>query len=141
MEISLANITRFLSSFLFLIIPALLFGIIFPLVYRIYYGTFKKVEAEESGRIFGKVNALNTLGSVLGPFVTGFILIALFQVSSTLRMISIINLLIGFIMLGYIYKTKGDSSSLAKVSAALAAFILLSAILPSQNKLGWAGSS
>jgi len=132
-------ILRFFSSFILLIFPALLFGIIFPLVYRIYFGTLKKIpDAKTTGKIFGRINALNTLGSVLGPFLTGFILIALFQVSQTLRLIAIINIFIGFILLFYLVLNLpvNQKKNIIRTALGLVFCLIFFLVVPVQNQLG-----
>ncbi|MCK4837011.1 MAG: hypothetical protein KAT17_10245, partial [Candidatus Aminicenantes bacterium] len=132
-------VIRFISSSAILSLPALCFGITFPLVYRIYFGTItERLDEKTTGKIFGKINAINTLGSVLGPFVTGFLLIALFQVSLTLRFISIINILIGFVLLFVVLNSRRENKkvNIIKPSLLILTWTLLIFILPVHNQLG-----
>ena len=129
---------RFLSAFLILILPALCFGIIFPLVYRIYFGSLKDQTSKKAlGKTFGKINAINTLGSVSGPLLTGFLLIATFQISPTLRLISVLNILIGLVFLVPV-ATRGESrkAAIVKILLVLVAWSGLVVSLPVQNQLG-----
>lgn len=90
---------RIFSSLLLIFVPAFLFGFIFPLVIDIFISINNSYKKEKNVSI---LYFFNTIGSVLGPLVTGFILIDLFQISLTLRIIALINILI-FIIISLIY--------------------------------------
>lgn len=131
-------IIRFLSGFTILILPSLCFGIIFPLVYRIYFGSLKgRIVQKSIGKIFGKINAINTLGSVAGPLFTGFLLIAVFQISLTLRLISVVNILIGMVLLVLAVPTDlNRKNHFIKTALVLLVWLGLSVTIPVHNQLG-----
>lgn len=88
--------TRSLSSFFLVFIPSLCFGLLFPLVFALYFGSLSKRPDDRTiGRLAGRLNAGNTFGSLLGPVCTGLGLIALFRVSPTLRLISAVSMALG----------------------------------------------
>ena len=57
-------------SIVLTLIPALLMGVIFPLIVDFYASNIGKI-----GRNFGKIYGFNTLGGILGSFAGGFILL------------------------------------------------------------------
>lgn len=122
-----------------LIPPALAFGMVFPLVYRLIFGTLPNAAGKKStGRIFARINAVNTLGSVLGPLVTGFFLIGVFQVSLTLRITALINVVIGFVLLGVVVWRRPATrrARILKSTLVLLTWTFLIVLLPVQSRLG-----
>jgi len=76
-----------------LLIPTLLFGASFPLAVRLF------VTRETSvGKDTGTLYMFNTIGNILGSFVTGFALIPLLGVQRSLLLIGTINLFVGVFM-------------------------------------------
>jgi len=87
---------QFLLYFLVLLIPTTMFGAIFPLATKIFTKGM-----DEVGKDVGYIYSANSLGSVLGPFLAGFILIPLIGVSKTAVVAAAVNILLGLIILGY----------------------------------------
>ncbi|MEK7484239.1 MAG: fused MFS/spermidine synthase [Planctomycetota bacterium] len=85
------------ASIMFL--PTLGLGMMFPLMARL------KVNQSEVGRAVGDVYSINTIGSILGAFGMGFILMPLLGVSGSLFLCVVGNLLIAG--LGWIFLKKG----------------------------------
>ena len=73
-----------------MIIPTLFMGGAFPLAVQVYSGESKKI-----GQSVGKIYAFNTIGSILGALLTGFLFIPLIGIAPSFKMIIIINILIG----------------------------------------------
>ena len=89
-------ITRILYTSSFIIPPVFAFGFIYPLVIEIFL--FLK-HGKNIERNVGFICLLNTSGSAIGPIVTGFCLISLFQISGSLRFISILNIILALVIL------------------------------------------
>jgi spermidine synthase len=70
---------RFFLSFLVILIPTTLMGGTLPVLSKFAGRKFARV-----GKSIGALYALNTFGAVIGSFVTGFILLELFGVSSSM---------------------------------------------------------
>jgi spermidine synthase len=62
--------TQFLACFVAMILPATVFGLIFPLTVVLYCG-----EDRRRGARAGALYAVNTLGAILGAFLTGLFLV------------------------------------------------------------------
>lgn len=100
-------INHFLKASLLMFVPTLIMGIAFPLVCRLITENFAKL-----GSSVGKAYAVNTLGSVLGPLATGFVLIPYLGSEISLKMMVTSNLLVGLILVtlfsqrthGYLFK-------------------------------------
>ncbi|MFZ5517534.1 MAG: fused MFS/spermidine synthase [Candidatus Zhuqueibacterota bacterium] len=88
------SLLLFLSTFLILIIPTLFMGAVFPIVNRIYVDNLKTV-----GQGVGKVYTANTIGAILGSFISGFILLPVFGMNGSILALGLINLAIGLVSL------------------------------------------
>jgi len=80
-----------LLAFITLFPPTLLIGMLFPVVSSLY----TRERTEEVGARIGTVNALNTLGSILGSLVPGFLLVPLLGLRNTSLVLSAMNLALG----------------------------------------------
>ena len=80
----------FFSCFLVMCLPTFLMGASFPLVTKIYTGS-----ARQLGRSIGNVYAVNTVGSILGAFCAGFILIPLLGIRPSIVLTVVLNTGIG----------------------------------------------
>ncbi len=85
--------SKFILSFLVMLIPTTLFGATFPLVSKLYTQTIEQV-----GKKIGKIYAVNTLGAIIGSWATGFALIPLWGIQKTIIACTFINLFIGGII-------------------------------------------
>lgn len=92
---------RFLIAFYLLIVPILFLGISFPSLLNL----FSRLR-EQTGRSVGSVYAVNTLGSILGAVLAGFVLLPQLGSHATLGLAATVNagLGAGFVLLGL--KTK-----------------------------------
>jgi spermidine synthase len=84
------TLLRFLVSFLIILIPTTLMGGTLPVLSR-----FAGAEVRRLGRGIGTLYAVNTFGAVLGSFLSGFILLEAFGVSTSVYMAAAISLLVG----------------------------------------------
>ena len=83
----------FFSCFLVMCLPTFLMGASFPLVTKIYTGS-----ARQLGRSIGNVYAVNTVGSILGAFCAGFILIPLLGIRPSIVLTVTLNTGIGCLL-------------------------------------------
>ncbi len=83
----------FFSCFLVMSLPTFLMGASFPLVTKIYTG-----DTRQLGRSIGNVYAVNTVGSILGAFCAGFILIPLLNIRPSIILAVMLNTTIGFLL-------------------------------------------
>jgi len=83
---------RFFITFFILLVPTFLMGGTLPALAKHFYTSENK-----TGITVGGLYGINTLGSSLGCFVTGFFFIRLFGLSKTTFIAVIINLLIGLL--------------------------------------------
>ena len=80
----------FFSCFVVMSLPTFLMGASFPLVTKIYTGN-----ARQLGRSIGNVYAINTVGSILGAFCAGFLLIPLLGIRPSIVLTVALNTGIG----------------------------------------------
>ena len=85
-----ARFWSFAACVIVMSVPTLLMGMSFPIVARIY-----TVNAAKLGRSIGNVYALNTVGSILGAFCAGFILIPLIGIRPGIVLMAMLNVIIG----------------------------------------------
>ena len=83
----------FFSCFLVMCLPTFLMGASFPLVTKIYTGN-----ARQLGRSIGNIYAVNTVGSILGAFCAGFILIPLIGIRPSIVLTVALNTGIGCLL-------------------------------------------
>ena len=85
---------QFVTVFLLMLIPTFAMGAVFPTVARIYARDFSRI-----GRSVGEAYAANTLGSVIGSFVAGFVLIPLAGVRTSILLAVGLNAVLGGVFL------------------------------------------
>ncbi len=83
----------FFSCFVVMSLPTFLMGASFPLVTKIYTGN-----ARQLGRSIGNVYAINTVGSILGAFCAGFVLIPLLGIRPSIVLTVALNTGIGCLL-------------------------------------------
>lgn len=84
------NVVRFLLSIIILIIPTTLMGGTLPVISKYFVKT-----SDQLGQRVGHLYGINTLGAVIGAFLTGYFIIYLLGVSLTLWLAIILNFAIG----------------------------------------------
>jgi spermidine synthase len=107
-------------------IPALLMGLTFPLIGRLYTDNLNFL-----GKKIGDVYSVNTIGSIIGSFTAGFILIPFLGVQKGILFIAVINLIMGIII---IFKSPAGTNGL-KWSGIISAVVILTIF----GKIGTAG--
>ncbi len=97
----------FFSCFLVMSIPTFLMGASFPLVTKIYTGN-----ARQLGRSIGNVYAVNTVGSILGAFFAGFVLIPLLNIRPSIVLTVALNTGVGclLVLAGWRATNTGEES-------------------------------
>ena len=123
----------FFSCFLVMCLPTFLMGASFPLVTKIYTGS-----ARQLGKSIGNVYAVNTVGSILGAFCAGFILIPLLGIRPSIVLTVALNTGIGcFLILKGEQQTETGRSLLQGIglgmpvlNAGLAVILLLTVNQP-----------
>ncbi|MFQ6093129.1 MAG: fused MFS/spermidine synthase [bacterium] len=109
----------FLDTFTIMLIPALLMGMTFPLVSRIY-----TTNIERRGTSIGRIYAVNTLGAIFGSIVAGFVLIPTVGVIKGIIIMSFINLFVGsMIILSATQLTHATKRTLVVSFGALLLFV------------------
>jgi len=81
---------NFFTAFITLIIPTFLFGATFPIICKIYDWSARSV-----GKKIGNIYSLNTVGGILGSFISGFIFIPFVGMQKAIILTGAINILIG----------------------------------------------
>lgn len=110
-----ANLT---IALLYMLLPAFLMGLSFPLAGEVYAKHRKAV-----GSAVGRVLAFNTVGALLGAAASGFVFIYLFGIERSLQMLTIVNIGMGLMVVASL----GRSAALrwAPPAAALALIAVL----------------
>jgi spermidine synthase len=85
--------SRFALSFSVMLVPTILMGMTLPLVSKIYTRSLSNI-----GQSIGNVYSINTIGSILGSFLAGFILIPYVGIQRTIILIAFINATAGAIV-------------------------------------------
>ncbi len=117
--------------FLILVIPATLTGMVYPIVSKIYADNISKL-----GNRMGTIGFLDTIGSVLGSFAAGFILIPLIGVVMSFIAIVLLNIILGILLICFDPKLK-----IRLKIAVLSVTVLVSALLflkaPGKKYFSW----
>ncbi len=79
---------------LLMILPTIAMGATFPIVGKIYTRSLKGL-----GRRIGNIGCLDTIGSIFGAFVAGFVLIPFVGVRNAVVITAVINLIIGAVLI------------------------------------------
>jgi len=84
---------RFAISTAVILVPTTFMGATMPVVSRIYVPALKRM-----GRRMGVIGCLDTLGSIAGAFVGGFVMIPLLGIQRTIIATAVVNLALGACM-------------------------------------------
>jgi len=93
----LFEFSKFLFSFLVLIIPTTLMGATFPIIAKFYV-------RDKIGKGIGEVYFANNLGAIIGSFAAGFILIPLIGIKGSIIFAGLANIVVASIVL---FRTSG----------------------------------
>ncbi|NLW50817.1 MAG: fused MFS/spermidine synthase [Candidatus Brocadiaceae bacterium] len=85
---------QFVISMVVILIPTTLMGATMPVVSRIYVPALKRL-----GRRMGVIGCLDTVGSIFGAFVGGFIMIPVLGIQRSIIVTAVVNLALGAWML------------------------------------------
>ena len=87
---------EFIISFVIMFIPTIFMGITLPTIVDIVANSDNKI-----GFSVGKVFAVNTLGTVIGVFLTTLVLLPLFGIQGSFQIGIVLNLLVAIVLLQY----------------------------------------
>jgi predicted membrane-bound spermidine synthase len=121
---------KLLLSALIMIVPTLLMGAAVPLVSRIHERNQGAI-----GASVGRVYAVNTLGTILGALVAGFVLAPLLGTQASIVLVSTIALAVGTAILSLrpSVSSREESRSWPLVAASWTAALLLFVLTPSDT--------
>jgi spermidine synthase len=122
---------RSVFSGLLILPPIFIFGFIYPMVIDIYL-YLKNENIQEN---VGKIGLFNLGGSTIGPIITGFFLIGVFQVAGSLRIVSILNLFIGLTIFSFLFTTTDFAKvkKFAGTCAVISGILILTSFLISNS--------
>jgi spermidine synthase len=115
---------RFFIAFGLLIVPAVLMGVAFPSLLNL----LNRVR-RQAGRSVGSVYAANTVGSILGSLLVGFVLLEWLGSYGMLQMAAILNACLGMAFFLLIMRSTRTSRKLA-FAAAFAVVLAIAGLLP-----------
>jgi spermidine synthase len=95
------NTVRFFESFIIMVLPTILMGASFPIASKIVVQDLPNI-----GKGVGKLYFFNTIGGMLGSFVTGFVLISLMGTPATMGSMIMVSLLLGILLIIYQMREK-----------------------------------
>jgi spermidine synthase len=114
-------------SILVIVLPGIICGAVVPYLLRLFSDS-----KEESGSIIGTLICVNTIGSVFGSFIAGFILLPLLGVWKSIFLIALIYPLTA-LMVSFFLKGKNKSFNVL-VSVSLISFLLTLLVVGHQPK-------
>ena len=87
---------EYLLIFIFIQVPVILMGMTLPVI-----GSLFARNIENLGSKVGIVGMLDTLGSIAGSFIAGFIMLPLLGVARSIILTALINIILGLLVLGF----------------------------------------
>lgn len=100
-----SSLVLFAFCFLALLIPTILMGGTLPVLIKFFLTDFAG-----RGETVGRIYALNTVGAVLGSFLSGYFLMLYLGVAATIHLAAAVNILIG-LAISALRLTPGPSAS------------------------------
>jgi spermidine synthase len=85
-----ALVFEYVLALVTIFVPTLLIGAVFPVASRIC-----SPDTGGIGHSIGDITAVNTLGTILGSFAAGFVLIGIFGLQRSVILLAMLNLLVG----------------------------------------------
>ena len=119
--VALRHLAKYTLVFLFLFTPTFIFGALFPLNLKLYCGSLQGIRAR-----IGKAYAVNTLASIAGSLVAGFLIIPIY---GTDWLLTVSALVIVALPLMFLFSLKGAVIK-TSVTAILVATVFGSYVLP-----------
>lgn len=92
-SITSLKVGSLVCSIILFAIPSLLLASVYP-----YCMKLKEIEKDDIGKISGRLSFYSTLGSIIGTFLTGFVLLPLIGNKMIIMLIAIISLLLSFVI-------------------------------------------
>ncbi len=117
---------EFLLAFVTLFPPALLLGVLFPVVGSLY----TRERSDAVGLRIGLVNALNTVGAIAGSLGAGFVLIPLMGLRNTALLLAGLNIAIGAAALWFDRSAGRATRRWVPAGVAAAAVVAILALSP-----------
>lgn len=115
-------LVQFLLAFLIMLIPTSLMGATFPVVSKI-----ETRRIEELGEDVGSVYSINTLGSIIGSFSAGFLIIPAVGVRNATLIAASLNIIVSMIML---FKGRAALNFIAGIASLLFGALFLFYFVP-----------
>lgn len=112
-------LAEFIAGGITMLVPTLLIGATFPVAARIYAGALGNVGAR-----MGRLYSLNTIGAMLGSFITGFGLIPLLGLQHAALLLAGLNLALGAVAVMFVPRRASWPALGIIAAAVLAAFLL-----------------
>jgi spermidine synthase len=119
---------EFIAAGVTMLVPTLLLGATFPVAAKVYLDA----HGDTSGRV-GRLYGINTVGSMLGSVVAGFVLIPLLGLQWSCLLLAAINILLGLAML-VVGRARARQWSVASVGLVA---VVAAALLPPGVYLGF----
>lgn len=119
------QVVGFLMCFFIMVFLTTIFGFIFPLLLRLV--SKDTLDPAESRLITSKLYAWNTLGTLIGALLTGFVIIPIYGLQNGYVIAATMPLILGFIVLG-IHKKWPLPTRVVSVSAIVVAVVVLSIV-------------
>ncbi len=108
------------------IVPAVILGMVTPVVIKL-----RLADLAETGNVVGKMYAVSTAGSILGTFLTGFVLVQLFGTRLVILIVSLV--LVGMaIVLGDLWRVRIAGAVLGLAFVAIVAVSIVGEGLESE---------
>jgi spermidine synthase len=120
-----------LLSIMTLFPVTLLIGAVFPVAVSLYSGE----RTERVGMKISRISALNTVGSILGSLLGGFVIIPLLGLQITVMLLAMINLAIGLVSVWFIPPESAGRRIAGVIPIALA--VVAAFFLPQPRFLGY----
>lgn len=121
------ELAKLLAILLLIGLPVTLIGISFPLAFRVY-----SIARRGIGESIGNLYAVNTIGSVLGSGLTGFLLIPVFGMETSLSGIATFQLVVIVLLALVLFQFRWPVKILVIAGAALC--VLVTTHFPTWNK-------
>ena len=123
---------NFLICFAVMFVPTLFMGAFFPLVVKALATSLERL-----GRWVGDIYSINTLGTIMGALLTGFLLIPVLGIQGSLLAAAALNLGLALLLIGISNRTRPARALLSVTSILVVASMY--AVLPGWDPLVMAG--
>lgn len=118
-----AVINVFAKTIVSIFLPTFMMGMGFPIAAKISVQTMKSI-----GKNIGRLYSFNTVGAIFGSFLCGFFIIPKFGIAVGISILSIINILIGVILISLDPLTKSKfKTTMVTIGIIIIAIIILRA--------------